>query len=279
VSDCDAGNPRGKHVFVFDGEKNSERCRCGRYEAIRSSHLEFDRQVVPAETCKAPVARYFTVECGTKPDANGLCPFHGSKGMSPDKNRPCHITLDGPSAAHSAMADEGDLEEHIRLRHQPEVFDLNALKQEDARGTVFTQAAIDGTKGQTVPLVDRTGPVPKVIGAATVQQDVKVTIAPLQRLIHWSGTPAGVCERKDKGLDAYYPVTQPNIGGTVSFSALADHPGNVTCPTCKAEVNKGCNRHRDCKEAEKAYKEKHGVEFTPANFHCRNDDCEDCFGS
>lgn len=99
------------------------------------------------------------------------------------------------------------------------------------------------------------------------------------RAIHWSGAPEGVCERKDKKLDAYYPVTQPNAGGTVGFSALADHPGNVTCPTCKAEADKGCNRHRDCKAADEAWKAKTGGTFVPANFHCRDEDCDDCFGS
>lgn len=158
------------------------------------------------------------------------------------------------------------------------IFDLNTLTQDDGSGVVFTREAIEGMAGQTVPLVDRRGPFPRAVGTVTIGGDGKAT-ATLARTVHWSGTPEGVCERKDTKADAYYPVTQPNVGGTVGFSALADHPGNVTCPTCRAEADKGCNRHRDCKAADEAYKTKHGVAFAPVNFHCRNEDCEDCFGS
>lgn len=184
---CDAGNQRGRHVCVFDGERNSERCRCGRYDATRSSHLEFDRQVVPASAIP-PTCR----ECNAP----------GKLYERPAERRWVHA------------------------------------KREDGRNHDF-----------------------------------------VVRPIHWSGAPEGVCERKDKKLDAYYPETQANAGGVVGFSALADHPGNVTCPTCKAEANKGCNRHRDCKAAEEAWRVKTGGTFIPANFHCRNEDCEDCFGS
>jgi hypothetical protein len=104
------------------------------------------------------------------------------------------------------------------------------------------------------------------------------TVLNPERLIHWSGTPKGVCERKDSGADAYYPVTQPNAGGVVGSTGMAYYPSNVTCPTCKAEADKGCNRHRDCKAADEAWRAKTGRTFIPANFHCYDEDCEDCFG-
>lgn len=43
---------------------------------------------------------------------------------------------------------------------------------------------------------------------------------------------------------------------------------------------KSCNRHFDCKEAEEVYYGKHPKEprgYIP-NFHCHDDECEDCFG-
>lgn len=40
-----------------------------------------------------------------------------------------------------------------------------------------------------------------------------------------------------------------------------------------------CNRHFDCDEADKDWKERNpGSQWIPANFHCHDDDCEDCFG-
>lgn len=43
---------------------------------------------------------------------------------------------------------------------------------------------------------------------------------------------------------------------------------------------KSCNRHFDCKEAEEVYYSKHPKkprDYIP-NFHCHDDECEDCFG-
>lgn len=41
----------------------------------------------------------------------------------------------------------------------------------------------------------------------------------------------------------------------------------------------GCNRHKDCKIADTIWREKHPDEkFIPLNFHCHDDECEDCFG-
>lgn len=43
---------------------------------------------------------------------------------------------------------------------------------------------------------------------------------------------------------------------------------------------KSCNRHFDCKEAEEVFYSKHPKEprgYIP-NFHCNDDECEDCFG-
>lgn len=47
-------------------------------------------------------------------------------------------------------------------------FDLSALMNEGPEGTVFSADAIASMQGQTAPLIDRTGPEPRVIGTATV---------------------------------------------------------------------------------------------------------------
>lgn len=48
----------------------------------------------------------------------------------------------------------------------------------------------------------------------------------------------------------------------------------------EAEANT-CNRHNDCEAATKAYIErrklKHAWEM-PVDFHCHNENCEECFG-
>lgn len=42
---------------------------------------------------------------------------------------------------------------------------------------------------------------------------------------------------------------------------------------------KTCNRHGDCEEAEKKYLAEHPQsKWVPANFHCHDDECPDCFG-
>jgi len=43
-------------------------------------------------------------------------------------------------------------------------------------------------------------------------------------------------------------------------------------------IIRGCNRHDNCEVAEKARLEKNPGTYTPINFHCHDDDCEDCFG-
>lgn len=42
-------------------------------------------------------------------------------------------------------------------------------------------------------------------------------------------------------------------------------------------VRNSCNRHGDCEKAEAAFKEKNG-RLPNLNFHCHDDECEDCFG-
>lgn len=43
---------------------------------------------------------------------------------------------------------------------------------------------------------------------------------------------------------------------------------------------KSCNRHQDCDEATKNWLTSHpGEIFTPMDFHCHNDECEECFGN
>ena len=43
---------------------------------------------------------------------------------------------------------------------------------------------------------------------------------------------------------------------------------------------RSCNRHFNCDEADKKYKEKYPNEkVIPYNIHCYDDECEDCFGN
>ena len=42
---------------------------------------------------------------------------------------------------------------------------------------------------------------------------------------------------------------------------------------------RSCNRHNDCNEANRKWLETHPLEkYVPINFHCHDDECEDCFG-
>ena len=50
------------------------------------------------------------------------------------------------------------------------------------------------------------------------------------KFIHWASTPDGICARKDIGADAY---SEEHGETTIIHSAVASHPGNVTCPRCK----------------------------------------------
>lgn len=45
-------------------------------------------------------------------------------------------------------------------------------------------------------------------------------------------------------------------------------------------MTKTCNRHNDCDEANKEWLRKYPgpIWSIPPNFHCHDDDCEDCFG-
>ena len=46
-----------------------------------------------------------------------------------------------------------------------------------------------------------------------------------------------------------------------------------------------CNRHFDCEKAEKEYLDRkkddpsHYSQFIPLDFHCYNEECEECFGN
>ncbi len=47
------------------------------------------------------------------------------------------------------------------------------------------------------------------------------------------------------------------------------------------KIIRSCNRHDDCDKANGEWLSKHpGKNFweIPANFHCHDDECEDCFG-
>jgi hypothetical protein len=40
-----------------------------------------------------------------------------------------------------------------------------------------------------------------------------------------------------------------------------------------------CNRHSDCDKAEREWLKAHpNSKWCPVNFHCHDDECEDCFG-
>ena len=46
------------------------------------------------------------------------------------------------------------------------------------------------------------------------------------------------------------------------------------------ETIKSCNRHSNCDKAREDWLLNHPTEkFTPAGFHCHDDECEDCFGN
>lgn len=50
---------------------------------------------------------------------------------------------------------------------------------------------------------------------------------------------------------------------------------NIPIPAPKRE----CNKHNDCNEADKKWLTDHpDKKYIPVNFHCHDDECEDCFG-
>lgn len=49
------------------------------------------------------------------------------------------------------------------------------------------------------------------------------------------------------------------------------------CPCHTPKVKRSCNRHGDCDVAASEYREKYGKD-PGVNFHCHDEDCEDCFG-
>ena len=54
--------------------------------------------------------------------------------------------------------------------------------------------------------------------------------------------------------------------------------GRKSC-ICGEPLVRSCNRHADCNEAERLRIERYPGTLVPANFHCHDDECEDCFGS
>lgn len=68
---------------------------------------------------------------------------------------------------------------------------------------------------------------------ATLTQNIPTGVI---ALVHWSGTPAGVCSRKDSGADMVIvpPTLVPGAcGATVKWTAVAHHPENISCPVCR----------------------------------------------
>lgn len=45
------------------------------------------------------------------------------------------------------------------------------------------------------------------------------------------------------------------------------------------KIPRSCNRHDDCDKAAEEYTKQTGKPYTPANFHCYDDECPDCFGN
>lgn len=46
------------------------------------------------------------------------------------------------------------------------------------------------------------------------------------------------------------------------------------------KTKRSCNRHADCYAAETEWYRAHPErQYIPVNFHCHDDECEDCFGN
>lgn len=71
----------------------------------------------------------------------------------------------------------------------------------------------------------------------------------------------------EKGIVLYWPVR------------ISRH-SQETAPQISAEEHKirSCNRHSNCEKAEEEYRQRKGRE-PGFNFHCHDDECEDCFGA
>lgn len=52
------------------------------------------------------------------------------------------------------------------------------------------------------------------------------------RFIHYQGIPPGTCERADKLEDVRHALE--GDGARILWTAVATHPENVDCPTCRA---------------------------------------------
>jgi hypothetical protein len=56
--------------------------------------------------------------------------------------------------------------------------------------------------------------------------------------------------------------------------------GEVTADAVVITAKRSCNRHDDCDQAAKDWLLNHHMEkYVPVNFHCHNDECEECFGN
>jgi hypothetical protein len=79
----------------------------------------------------------------------------------------------------------------------------------------------------------------------------------------------------------YGPAALPSDVKKVHDSWPGPRPGIDTEKKQEKPVeNNSCNRHDNCDEARKTWLLNHPTEkFTPAGFHCHDDECEDCFGS
>lgn len=49
--------------------------------------------------------------------------------------------------------------------------------------------------------------------------------------------------------------------------------------TTTPQQRRSCNRHDDCAKASQEWLMRHPQSmYVPVNFHCYDDECEDCFG-
>lgn len=96
---------------------------------------------------------------------------------------------------------------------------------------------------------------------------------------YWSVKSSSVSIRPELTGGTYYERAQsPIYAIRMATAAFFENIAAKVVPHPTTLKNR-CNRHADCAGAAEAYKAKCLVDFVPANFHCYDEDCEDCFGS
>jgi hypothetical protein len=77
------------------------------------------------------------------------------------------------------------------------------------------------------------------------------------------------------GHIVFSPNQARNLANLLIWHAT-EAEGGGTSKT--ATVRNSCNRHDDCKAADEAYVARHG-ERPGWNFHCHDEECDECFGN